>query len=134
MTHQGEGHIKVKVKYLHPFKFYVAHTLCKRVVCIQLKCYLLGTVFMLLLVSGLNGDNTGRKDAPIQEGNVFSRVCPSVCSSGGGVPPYMALAQGLLFTIKTGHSHRAPLMPEILQCPWWQEDSIIDLTCAMCIY
>ena len=25
--HQGEGHIKVKVKYLHPFKFYVAHTL-----------------------------------------------------------------------------------------------------------
>ena len=27
--HQGEGHIKVKVKYLHPFKFYVAHTFCK---------------------------------------------------------------------------------------------------------
>ena len=54
---------------------------------------------MLLLVSGLNGDNTGRKDAPIQEGNVFSRVCPSVCScpGGGRVPPYMALAQGLLF-------------------------------------
>ena len=24
VTHQGEGHIKVKVKYLHPFKFYVA--------------------------------------------------------------------------------------------------------------
>ena len=23
VTHQGEGHIKVKVKYLHPFKFYV---------------------------------------------------------------------------------------------------------------
>ena len=23
ITHQGEGHIKVKVKYLHPFKFYV---------------------------------------------------------------------------------------------------------------
>ena len=34
VTHQGEGHIKVKVKYLHPFKFYVAHTLCKWVVCI----------------------------------------------------------------------------------------------------
>ena len=34
VTHQGEGHIKVKVKYLHPFKFYVAHTVCKRVVCI----------------------------------------------------------------------------------------------------
>ena len=40
VTHQGEGHIKVKVKYLHPFKFYVAHTLCKRAVCIRLKCYL----------------------------------------------------------------------------------------------
>ena len=35
VTHQGEGHIKVKVKYLHSFKFYVAHTLC-----IRLKCYL----------------------------------------------------------------------------------------------
>ena len=30
VTHQGEGHIKVKVKYLHPFIFYAAHTLCKR--------------------------------------------------------------------------------------------------------
>ena len=40
VTHQGEGHIKIKVKYLHSFKFYVAHTFCKRVVCIQLKCYL----------------------------------------------------------------------------------------------
>ena len=40
VTHQGEGHIKVKVNYLHPFKFYVAHTLCKGVVCIRLKCYL----------------------------------------------------------------------------------------------
>ena len=39
-THQGEVHIKVKVKYLHLFKFYVARTLCKRVVCIRLKCYL----------------------------------------------------------------------------------------------
>ena len=39
--HQGEGHIKVKVKYLHPFKFYVAHTFCKRVVCIQLNAFLL---------------------------------------------------------------------------------------------
>ena len=29
VTHQGEGHIKVKVKYIHPFKFYVDHTLCK---------------------------------------------------------------------------------------------------------
>ena len=25
VTHQGEGRIKVKVKYLHSFKFYVAH-------------------------------------------------------------------------------------------------------------
>ena len=40
VTHQGEGHIKVNVKYLHPSKFYVARTLCKRVVCIRLKCYL----------------------------------------------------------------------------------------------
>ena len=40
VTHQDEGHIKVKVKYLHLFKFNVAHTLCKRVVCIRLKCYL----------------------------------------------------------------------------------------------
>ena len=47
VTHQGEGHIKVKVKYLHPFKFYVAHTLCKRVVCIRLKCYLLAVKFNL---------------------------------------------------------------------------------------
>ena len=35
-----EGHIKVKVKYLHPFKFYVAHTFCKRVVCIRLNAFL----------------------------------------------------------------------------------------------
>ena len=27
VTYQGEGHIKVKVKYLHPLKFYVARTL-----------------------------------------------------------------------------------------------------------
>ena len=40
VTHQSEGHIKVKVKYLHPFKFYVVSTLCKRVVCIRLKGYL----------------------------------------------------------------------------------------------
>ena len=32
VTHEGKGHIKVKVQCLHPFKFYVAHTLCKRVV------------------------------------------------------------------------------------------------------
>ena len=49
VTHQGQGHIKVKVKYLHPFKFYVAHTLCKRVVCIRLKCYLLFKNFKGLL-------------------------------------------------------------------------------------
>ena len=41
VTHQGEGHINVKVKYLHPFKFYVVCILCKQVVCIRLKCYLL---------------------------------------------------------------------------------------------
>ena len=38
--HQGEGHIKVKEKYLHPFKFYVAHTFCKQVVCIRLNAFL----------------------------------------------------------------------------------------------
>ena len=31
---RSSSYIKIKVKYLHPFKFYVAHTLCKRVVCI----------------------------------------------------------------------------------------------------
>ena len=45
VTHQGEGDIKVKVKCLHPFKFYVAHALCKQVVCIRLKCYLLISIF-----------------------------------------------------------------------------------------
>ena len=47
VTHQGKGHIKVKVKYLHPFKFYVAHALCKRVVCIRLKCYSSQRIFNL---------------------------------------------------------------------------------------
>ena len=40
VTHQGEGQIKVKEKYLHPFQLYVAHTVSKRVVCIRLKCIL----------------------------------------------------------------------------------------------
>ena len=40
VTHQGEGHIKVKVKYLHPFKFYVANTFCKQVVCFRLNAFL----------------------------------------------------------------------------------------------
>ena len=26
VTHHGQGHIKVKVKCLHPFQFYVAYT------------------------------------------------------------------------------------------------------------
>ena len=47
VTHQGEGHINIKVKYLHPFKFYVARILCKRVVCIRLKCYLLIIVLQI---------------------------------------------------------------------------------------
>ena len=51
VTHQGEGHIKVKVKYLHPFKFYVAHTLCKRVVCIRLKCCLFAFVLTMNLLN-----------------------------------------------------------------------------------
>ena len=40
VTHQDEGHTKVKVKYLHPFRFYVVHTLCKWLVCIQLNAFL----------------------------------------------------------------------------------------------
>ena len=39
VTHQCEGHIKVKEKYLYPFKFYVAHIFCKRVVCIRLNAF-----------------------------------------------------------------------------------------------
>ena len=38
--HQGEGHIKVKV---NPFKFYIAHTFCKRVVCTRLNAVLFKT-------------------------------------------------------------------------------------------
>ena len=37
VTHQGEGHIKVKVKYIHPFKFYITHTLHKREMLLVLK-------------------------------------------------------------------------------------------------
>ena len=40
VTHKGQGHIKVKVKYLYPFKFYVAHTFCKQVICIRLNAFL----------------------------------------------------------------------------------------------
>ena len=43
--HQGEGHIKVKVKYLQSFKFYVAHTLCKWLVCIRLNAFFFGNFF-----------------------------------------------------------------------------------------
>ena len=32
VTHQGEGHIKVKEKYLCAFQVYVTHTVSKRVV------------------------------------------------------------------------------------------------------
>ena len=53
--HQGEGHIKVKVKYLHPFRFYVAHTFCKRVVCIRLNAFLLLTFSMKIYVISLYG-------------------------------------------------------------------------------
>ena len=57
VTHQGEGHIKVKIKYLHPFKFYVACTLCKCMVCILLKCYL-----FLLCKSVLDSNQVFQKD------------------------------------------------------------------------
>ena len=40
VTHQREGHIKVKEKYLCPFQFCVAHTVSMGVVCIRLKCIL----------------------------------------------------------------------------------------------
>ena len=36
VTNQGDGHIKVKEKYLNPFQFYAVHTVSKWVVCIQL--------------------------------------------------------------------------------------------------
>ena len=45
---QSEGHIKVKVKYLHPFKLYVAHTFCKPVVCIRLNAFLFQKCCLLL--------------------------------------------------------------------------------------
>ena len=51
--HQGEGHIKVKVKYLHPFRFYVAHTFCKRVVCIQLNAFLFSVRYQSIGASGV---------------------------------------------------------------------------------
>ena len=49
VTYQGQGHIKVKVKYLHTFQFYVAHTvkqagglyLTEMHSCFQLKSLLL---------------------------------------------------------------------------------------------
>ena len=40
VTHQGQGHIKVKVKNLHPSNFMYPILLHKRVVCIRLKCVL----------------------------------------------------------------------------------------------
>ena len=61
---------------------------------------------------------------------MFSVVCVNLSvhrGSWGGSPPYMALARDLLFTIKTGDSHKTPLMPDILQGLWWQEDSTTDL-------
>ena len=67
---QDEGHIKVKVKYLHPFKFYVAHTFCKRVVCIRLKYYLF---YRCLSV---------HREVPGPGGDAWSRGC----LVPGGVP------------------------------------------------
>ena len=49
---RSRSHIKVKVtsrskkKYLNPFKFYVAHTVSKKVVCIRLKCVLVGCLVL----------------------------------------------------------------------------------------
>ena len=52
--HQGEGHIRSKTKYLHPFRFYVAHTLCKQVVCIRLKCILVKVTVLLLTYADIH--------------------------------------------------------------------------------
>ena len=49
ITHQGEGHIKVKETYLCSFQFYVAHTVSKRVVGIRLKCILV-TIYSWMVV------------------------------------------------------------------------------------
>ena len=38
---RSSSYIKVKAKYLHPFKFYVPHIFCKRVVFIRLNAFLL---------------------------------------------------------------------------------------------
>ena len=57
VTHQGEGHIKVKVKYLYPFKFYVAHTFWKRVVCIRLNAFLLIIFLIFIMFQGSFSEN-----------------------------------------------------------------------------
>ena len=72
------------------------------------------------------------KEGRSNTGRSCFRSCVSICLftgevGGGGSPPYMALARDLLFTIKTGDSHKTPLMPDILQGLWWQEDSTTDL-------
>ena len=71
VTHQGQGHIKVKVKYLRPFKFYVAHTICKWVVCIGLKCYLLS----------LGSDLQMGLDVEQMDNEILQSIAP------GNIPP-----------------------------------------------
>ena len=59
--HQGEGHIKVKVKYLQSFKFYVAHALRKQVVCFRLNAFLFRDCFVAKLPLGCADSNSKRK-------------------------------------------------------------------------
>ena len=39
----------------------------------------------------------------------------------------LIVTRDVIFTIETGHSHRQPMLPDILQRSWWQEDSTTDL-------
>ena len=51
VTRQGEGHIRAKVKYLHPFKFYVAHALCVLVKNNTLRPPLLSSICQIEILS-----------------------------------------------------------------------------------
>ena len=95
VTHQGEGHIKVKEKYLHPFKFYVAHALFKRVVCIRQKCYLFLKCswifkpmwFLQFRLLGLprGGSPTAEGSADLLCGIIFAENCTKIkknCTGG----------------------------------------------------
>ena len=50
VTHQGEGHIMVKVKYLYPSQFYVAHTVKQAGGLHSTEMGICYTIFWLILV------------------------------------------------------------------------------------